>query len=417
MFQRRIVVTGLGAVTPLGLDVETSFKGLLEGKSGVTVFDRFDMTGYAAKIAGTVKGFELSPSIADKKEARRMDTFVQFAVACADQAIRDSGIDLDKVDRDRFGALIGSGIGGLAVIEEQNRIIYEKGPGRVNPFLIPMLIVNMAPGHVAIKFGLRGPNICVATACATGNHAIGDAAWIISRGDADIMIAGGTEAAITPLGLAGFCSARALSTRNDSPETASRPFDRDRDGFVMGEGCGLLILEELEHAKKRGAKIYAEIGGYGLSDDAHHMTAPPEDGNGAYRAMKMALDNAKVRPEEVDYVNAHGTSTPLGDKAETLAICRLFGEHATSKKLWISSTKSMTGHLLGAAGGVESVACIKMLQTGKIHPTINQFNSDPDCGLDYVPNQAREKKIKYALNNSFGFGGVNACLLLKTFED
>ena len=416
MFQRRVVITGIGAVTPLGNDIETSFKAMLEGKSGVGLISNFDCSKHDARIAGTVKNFELSPQLADKKEIRRMDYFVQYAVASADMAIVDAGIDLSKVDRERFGVLIGSGIGGLRVIEEQNQILTERGPGKVNPFLIPMLIVNMAPGHVSIKFGLKGPNSCVATACATGNHAIGDAAHIVGRGDADIMIAGGTESAITPLGLAGFCQARALSTRNESPEQASRPFDKDRDGFVMGEGCGLLILESLDHAKARGARIYGEIVGYGLSGDAHHMTAPPEDGNGAYRAMKMALDNAKVNPAQVDYVNAHGTSTPLGDVVETLAMKRIFGDHATSKKLWISSTKSMTGHLLGAAGGVEAAACVKMIQTGKIHPTINQTTPDPECDLDYVPNTAREKKLTYVLSNGFGFGGVNASLLFKSFE-
>jgi 3-oxoacyl-[acyl-carrier-protein] synthase II len=416
MFQRRVVVTGIGAVTPLGNDIETSFKAMLEGKSGVGLITAFDASKHDARIAGTVKNFTLSEQLADRKEQRRMDFFVQYAVASADMAIKDAGIDLEKVNRDRFGVLIGSGIGGLRIIEEQHSILLEKGPGRVNPFLIPMLIVNMGPGHVAIKFGLRGPNSCVATACATGNHAIGDASHIVARGDADIMIAGGTESAITPLGLAGFCSARALSTRNDDPAAASRPFDKDRDGFVMGEGAGLLILESLEHAKARGARIYAEVVGYGLSDDAYHMTAPPEDGNGAFRAMEMTLKNAKVNPEQVDYCNAHGTSTPLGDKAETLAIKRLFKDHATSKKLWISSTKSMTGHLLGAAGGVEAAACIKMMQTGKVHPTINQATPDPDCDLDYVPNVARERKLNYVLSNSFGFGGVNATLLFKAFE-
>ncbi len=416
MFQRRVVVTGIGAVTPLGNDIETAFKAMLEGKSGVGRITAFDTSGQDAHIGGCIKNFELSPQLADKKEIRRMDFFVQYAIAAADMAIKDAGISLDKVNRERFGALIGSGIGGLRIIEEQHQILMERGPGKVNPFLIPMLIVNMAPGHVSIKFGLRGPNSCVATACATGNHAIGDAAHIIARGDADIMVAGGSESAITPLGLAGFCQARALSTRNDSPEQASRPFDKDRDGFVMGEGCGLLILESLEHAKARGARIYAELVGYGLSGDAHHMTAPPEDGHGAYQAMKMALDNARVNPEQVDYVNAHGTSTPLGDLVETLAMKRIFGDHAISKKLWISSTKSMIGHLLGAAGGVEAAVCIKSIQTGKVHPTINQTSPDPQCDLDYVPNTARERKLTHVLSNGFGFGGVNASLLFKAFE-
>jgi 3-oxoacyl-[acyl-carrier-protein] synthase II len=417
MFQRRVVITGVGGVTPLGNDIETSFKAMLEGKSGVGLITSFDASKHDARIAGTIKNFELSPQLADKKEIRRMDYFVQYAVASADMAIRDAGIDLEKTDKERFGVLIGSGIGGLRIIEEQNQILMERGPGKVNPFLIPMLIVNMAPGHVSIKFGLKGPNSCVATACATGNHAIGDAAHIIGRGDADMMLAGGTESAITPLGLAGFCQARALSTRNDAPAQASRPFDKDRDGFVMGEGCGLLILEALEHATARGARIYAELVGYGLSGDAYHMTSPPEDGNGAFRAMKMALDNGRIRPEQVDYVNAHGTSTPMGDVVETLAMKRIFGDHATSKKLWISSTKSMVGHLLGAAGGVEAAICVKMIQTGKIHPTINQTSPDPDCDLDFIPNTAREKKLTYVLSNGFGFGGVNASLLFKAFRD
>jgi 3-oxoacyl-[acyl-carrier-protein] synthase II len=363
-----------------------------------------------------VKGFALDPSVVDKKDARRMDYFVQYAMAATHEALRDSGLDLNAENLERFGCLIGSGIGGLGVIEEQHRILTEKGPGRVNPFLIPMLIVNMAAGQVAIKWGFKGPNSAVATACATGNHAIGDAGEIIKRGDADIMVAGGTEGAITPLGIAGFCSARALSERNDDPTAASRPWDRDRDGFVMGEGCGLLVLEELEHAKKRGARIYGELIGYGMSDDAYHMTAPPEDGNGAMRAMQAALKDAQVSPDQVDYINAHGTSTPLGDKAETLAVKRVFGAHVTDKKAWISSTKSMIGHLLGAAGGVEAVATVKMLQTGKVHPTINLVNQDPDCDLDYVANTARERKLKIVLSNGFGFGGVNASLLFKAFE-
>lgn len=394
MFARRVVITGIGAVTPLGNDIETTFQALLEGKSGVGMITAFDASKHDCHIAATVKNFTLSEQISDRKEQRRMDFFVQYAMASADMALRDSGIDLEKVNRERFGVLVGSGIGGLKVMEDQHQILMEKGPSRVSPFMIPMLIINMAPGHIAIRWGLKGPNISVATACATGNHAIGDAAQIISRGDADIMLAGGTESAITPLGLAGFSNARALSTRNDDPTAASRPFDLDRDGFVMGEGAGVLLLESLEHAKARGAKIYGELIGYGLSDDAHHMTAPPEDGNGAFRAMKMALDNAKVNPDQVEYVNAHGTSTPLGDKAETLAIKRLFKDHATSKKMWVSSTKSMVGHLLGAAGGVEAAACLKMMQTGKIHPTINLKTPDPDCDLDYVPNTTRERKVK-----------------------
>jgi 3-oxoacyl-[acyl-carrier-protein] synthase II len=414
--ERRVVVTGLGAITPLGNDVETSFNAMLAGKSGIGAITRFDASRHSTRIAGEVRGFALDPAVADKKDARRMDYFVQYAMAATHEALRDSGLDLGAENMERMGCLIGSGIGGLGVIEDQYKILLEKGPGRVSPFLIPMLIVNMAAGQVAIKWGFKGPNSAVATACATGNHAIGDAGEIIKRGDADIMVAGGTEGAITPLAIAGFCSARALSERNDDPTRASRPWDKDRDGFVMGEGCGLLVLEELEHAKKRGARIYGELVGYGMSDDAYHMTSPPEDGNGAMRAMQAALKDAQTAPDQVDYINAHGTSTPLGDKAETLALKRVFGAHVTDKKAWISSTKSMIGHLLGAAGGVEAVASVKMLQTGKVHPTINLDTPDPDCDLDYVPNVARERKLKVVLSNGFGFGGVNASLLFKAFE-
>jgi 3-oxoacyl-[acyl-carrier-protein] synthase II len=410
--RRRVVVTGLGAVTPLGNDVRTTWDGLLAGKSGVAPITRWDASQHSTRIAGMTKDFVLDPAVVDKKDARRMDWFVQFAMAATHEALTDAGFsDLSKVDLERFGVLIGSGIGGLGVIEEQTRILLEKGPGRVNPFLIPMLIVNMASGQVAIKWGFKGPNSAVATACATGNHAIGDAAEVIRRGAADVMIAGGAEGAITPLGLAGFCQARAVSERNDEPEKASRPFDKGRDGFVMGEGSGLLILEDYEHAKARGARIYGELLGYGMSDDANHMTAPPEDGNGAMRAMQAALKDAGLAPDKVDYCNAHGTSTPLGDKAETLAIKRVFGAHATDKKLWISSTKSMIGHLLGAAGGVEAVASLKMLSSGKIHPTINLTDPDPDCDLDYVPNTARERQCQIVMSNGFGFGGVNATLI------
>ncbi|HTB22066.1 MAG TPA: beta-ketoacyl-ACP synthase II [bacterium] len=415
--RRRVVVTGLGAVTPLGNDVETFFQGLLEGRSGIGPITRWDPSRHTTHIAGMVKDFSLDPAVADKKDARRMDWFVQFAMASTQQALADAGLsDLSKLDLERFGVLIGSGIGGLGVIEEQVAILLEKGPSRVSPFLIPMLIVNMASGQVAIRWGFQGPNSAVATACATGNHALGDAAEIIRRGAADLMVAGGTEGAITPLGLAGFCSARALSTRNNEPTRASRPFDKERDGFVMGEGCGLLILEELEHAKARGARIYAEVLGYGMSEDANHITAPPEDGNGAMRAMQAALKDAEVPADSIDYVNAHGTSTPAGDKAETLAMKRVFGAHATDRKLWISSTKSMTGHLLGAAGGIEAVACVKMMQSGKVHPTVNLENPDPDCDLDYVANATRERKLKRVMSNGFGFGGVNASLVFGSFE-
>jgi len=411
------VVTGLGVATPLGNDVESYFQGLLEGRSGIGPITRWDASRHTTHFAGMVKDFSLPVEVADKKDVRRMDWFVQFAMHSAKQALDDAGLgDLSGVDLERCGVLIGSGIGGLGVIEEQVAILLEKGPSRVNPFLIPMLIVNMASGQVAIRWGFKGPNSAVATACATGNHALGDATEVIRRGAADLMVAGGTEGAITPLGLAGFCSARALSTRNDDPAHASRPFDLDRDGFVMGEGCGLLILEELEHARARGVRIYAEILGYGMSEDANHVTAPPEDGNGAMRAMVAALKDAQAPADSIDYVNAHGTSTPLGDKAETLAMKRVFGAHATDKKLWISSTKSMTGHLLGAAGGIEAVACVKMIQTGKVHPTANLAKPDPDCDLDYVPNVARERALRRVMSNGFGFGGVNASLVFGAFE-
>ncbi len=415
--RRRVVVTGMGVATPIGNDVETYFAALLAGRSGIAPITRWDASRHATRFAGMVKDFQLAPEVADKKDLRRMDWFVQFAMHSANQALSDAGLsDPSGLDLDRCGVLVGSGIGGLGVIEEQNAILLEKGPGRVNPFLIPMLIVNMASGRVAIRWGFRGPNSAVATACATGNHALGDATEVIRRGAADLMVAGGTEGAITPLGLAGFCNAGALSARNDAPERASRPFDKDRDGFVMGEGCGLLILEELEHARRRGARIRAEVLGYGMSDDAHHVTAPPDDGNGAVRAMRAALQDAACPADQVDYVNAHGTSTPLGDKAETLALKRVFGSHATDGKLWVSSTKSMTGHLLGAAGGIEAVACVKMIETGKVHPTANLDTPDPECDLDYVPKTARERRLRRVMSNGFGFGGVNATLVFGAFE-
>jgi 3-oxoacyl-[acyl-carrier-protein] synthase II len=413
--QRRVVITGLGAITPLGNDVESTWQALLAGKSGAGPITQFDASAFDTRFSCEVKGFQVEQYIADKKEARRMDPFVQFAVAAARQALDDSGLDLDKEDRERIGVLVGSGIGGLRVIEAQHKVLLEKGPGRVNPFLIPMLIINMAPGQIAIHYGLKGPNFSIATACATGNHSIGEARNTVVRGYADIMVAGGTESSITPLGLAGFCSAKALSTRNDDPQAASRPWDKDRDGFVMGEGCGLLILEELEHAKARGARIYCEIVGYGLSDDAYHMTSPPADGEGGARAMAMALKDAGLAADQVDYVNAHGTSTHVGDAAETLGIKKVFGAHAKNG-LWISSTKSMTGHLLGAAGGVESVVAAKTIQTGLVHPTINLHNPDEGCDLDFVPLKARERKVKTVLSNSFGFGGHNASLMFRAFE-
>ncbi|MFN4318865.1 MAG: beta-ketoacyl-ACP synthase II [Aquificaceae bacterium] len=410
--KRRVVITGLGVVSPIGTGVEKFWSNLIAGVSGVDTIKRFDPAeiGLPVHIAAEVKDFEAEKYF-DKKDAQKVSDFIKFAVAAAEEAIKDSGLLEGKWDPYKVGVIIGTGIGGLKDIEEQQKVLMEKGPRRVSPFFIPYGISNMASGLVAIRFGFKGPNYCVVSACATGNHAIGDAMRLIQKGDIDVAIAGGCESAITPLGVAGFASMRALSTRNHEPQKASRPFDRDRDGFVMGEGAGILVLEEYEHAKARGAKIYAELVGYGATDDAYHITAPCVDGEGAYMCMKLALEDAKVKPEEIDYINAHGTSTPLNDKSETLAIKRLFGEHAY--KLKISSNKSMIGHLLGAAGAVEAVATAKTVQTGIIPPTINLENPDPECDLDYVPNKAIEYLVNYALSNSFGFGGTNACLLFK----
>ncbi|MEJ7619226.1 MAG: beta-ketoacyl-ACP synthase II [Aquificaceae bacterium] len=409
---RRVVITGLGAVTPIGTGVQKFWENLIAGVSGVDIIKRFDPieAGLTVHIAAEVKDFEPERYF-DKKEAQKVSDFIKFAVAASEEAIKDSGLLESKYDPYRVGVIIGTGIGGLRDIEEQQKVLMEKGPRRVSPFFIPYGISNMASGLVAIRFGFKGPNYCVVSACATGNHAIGDAMRLIQRGDIDVAIAGGCESAITPLGVAGFASMRALSTRNDEPQRASRPFDADRDGFVMGEGAGILVLEEYEHAKARGAKIYAELVGYGATDDAYHITAPCADGEGAYMCMKLALEDAGIRPEEVDYINAHGTSTPLNDKSETLAIKRLFGEHAY--RLKISSNKSMIGHLLGAAGAVEAVATVKTIETGIIPPTINLENPDPECDLDYVPNKAINYPVRYALSNSFGFGGTNACLVFK----
>ncbi len=410
--KRRVVVTGLGVVSPIGTGVEKFWSNLIAGVSGVDIIRRFDPVelGLPVHIAAEVKDFEPEKYF-DKKEIQKVSDFIKYAVAAAEEAIKDSGLLESKFDPYRVGVIIGTGIGGLRDIEEQHKILMEKGPRRVSPFFIPYGISNMASGLVAIRFGFKGPNYCVVSACATGNHAIGDAMRLIQKGDIDVAIAGGCESAITPLGVAGFASMKALSTRNHEPQKASRPFDRDRDGFVMGEGAGILVLEEYEHAKARGAKIYAELVGYGATDDAYHITAPCADGEGAYMCMKLALEDAGVKPEEIDYINAHGTSTPLNDKSETLAIKRLFGEHAY--KLKISSNKSMIGHLLGAAGAVEAVATVKTIQTGIIPPTINLENPDPECDLDYVPNKAIEYPVVYALSNSFGFGGTNASLLFK----
>lgn len=409
---RRVVVTGLGVVTPIGTGVEKFWKNLIAGVSGIDIIRRFDPVelGLSVHIAGEVKDFDPEKYF-DKKEAQKVSDFIKFAVASAEEAIKDSGLLESGFNPYRVGVIVGTGIGGLRDIEEQQKVLMEKGPRRVSPFFIPYGISNMASGLIAIRYGFKGPNYCVVSACATGNHAIGDGMRLIQRGDIDVAIVGGCESAITPLGVAGFASMRALSTRNHEPQKASRPFDRDRDGFVMGEGAGILVLEEYEHAKARGAKIYAELVGYGATDDAYHITAPCADGEGAYMCMKLALEDAGVSPEQVQYINAHGTSTPLNDKAETLAIKRLFGEHAY--RLKISSNKSMIGHLLGAAGAVEAVATVKTIETGIIPPTINLENPDPDCDLDYVPNKAIEYPVEYALSNSFGFGGTNASLLFR----
>ncbi|MDM7273985.1 beta-ketoacyl-ACP synthase II [Sulfurihydrogenibium azorense] len=413
---RRVVITGLGAVTPIGNNVKDFWTSLVNGVSGIDVIKRFDpiAIGLPVIIAGEVKN--LNPeNFLDSKELKRMSDFVKFAVIAAKEAIEDSGLDLDKIDLTRAGVIVGTGIGGLRDIEEQQKVVMEKGVKRVSPFFIPSGISNMASGYISIEFGFKGPNSCVVTACATGTHSIGDAFKIIQRGDADIMIAGGTESAITPLGVAGFANMKALSTRNNEPQKASRPFDAQRDGFVMGEGAGVVVLEELEHAKKRGAKIYAEVVGYGLTGDAYHITAPCADADGAIRVIKMALNDARVNPEEVDYVNAHGTSTPLNDKIETLAIKQVFKDHAY--KLKISSNKSMIGHLLGAAGAVEAVATALTIKEGIIPPTINYEYPDPECDLDYVPNKAIQYPVKVAISNSFGFGGTNGCLVFKAYED
>lgn len=407
--QRRVVVTGLGVISPVGIGKESFWKNLCAGKSGVSRFTRFNVEDYPTQIGAEVRDFEPHDYI-EKKDLRRMDRFGQFAVAAAGMALKDARLNGD-FDSERAGVSIGSGIGGIITIEEQIKILNEKGVRRVSPFFVPMLIANMASGYVSMEFGLKGPNTTLVTACATGTHSLGEAFRSIQRGDADLMVAGGSEAAFTPVAFAGFCAMRAMSTRNNEPERASRPFDRDRDGFVMGEGAGVLVLELLEHATRRGARIYAEICGYGLSGDAYHVTAPEPDGSGAIRCMTMALHDAGLNPSEIDYINAHGTSTDLNDKTETLAIKAVFGEHAY--RLAVSSTKSMIGHLLGAAGGVEAIASVLSIDTGVIPPTVNYENKDPECDLDYVPNRARERKIFVAMSNSFGFGGTNASLVFK----
>jgi 3-oxoacyl-[acyl-carrier-protein] synthase II len=413
MLKRRVVVTGMGMVSPLGMGVEKTWNALIQGKSGVGRITRFDSTGFDTQIAAEVKDFAPENFI-DKKEARRMDIFIQYAVAAAVMAMGDSQFKITPQNAERVGVVVGAGLGGLTTIESYHKILLEKGPGRISPFFIPMLIVNEAPGHISMRFGAKGPNSSVVTACATGNHNIGDAWKMIQRGDADAIIAGGVESTITPLAVGGFNAMKALSTRNSEPEKASRPFDKDRDGFVMGEGAGIILLEEMEQALKRGAKIYAEIVGYGLTGDAYHITAPAPDGEGAARCMAMALKDAGIRPEEVDYINAHGTSTDYNDLYETIAIKTVFKEHA--RKIPVSSTKSMTGHLLGGAGGVESIFTVLTIFQGVIPPTINYETPDPNCDLDYVPNVARKAEVRVALSNSFGFGGTNAVLVFKKFE-
>ncbi len=413
MEKRRVVITGIGTVTPVGNTKDEFWNSMCEGKSGGGQVSYFDAAEFNSHIDAEVKNFDPTVSIG-RKELKRMDRFVQFAVCASQMASVDSGLELDKEDVTRIGVLVGTGIGGLHVVEEQQKKYLEHGPKKISPFLIPMLIVNMAPGQISINLGLKGPNSCVTTACATGGHSIGDAFKIIARGDAEAMFAGGTESCITPLGFGGFCALKALTTRNDDPVKASRPFDKNRDGFLMGEGAGIVVLEELEHAKARGAEIYAEIVGYGMSGDAYHMTAPDPTAEGAARCMQVALDDGGINIEEVSYINAHGTSTPMNDRVETLAIKTTFGDYA--KKVAISSTKSMTGHLLGAAGGIECAAAALAIKYGVIPPTINYETPDPDCDLDYVPNTARKQEVKVAISNSLGFGGHNVTLVLKKYE-
>lgn len=409
---QRVVITGLGAITPLGLGVDSFFQGLLDGKNGISKVESFDTEKFTCKIGGEIKDFDAT-NYMDPKEARRNDRFVHFAFAATKQAVADAGLNMDQEDPDRVGVFIGSGIGGMDTIEKNCIKLIEGGPRKVSPFMIPALISNMASGVIGIELGAMGPNFSIVSACATGAHSIGESLKTLRLGEADVMIAGGSEATITSLSYAGFCSMKAMSTNNDDPEHASRPFDLNRDGFVMGEGAGVVVLETLEHARKRGAKIHCELVGYGASCDANHITAPHPEGKGLIGAMKRALHSAQLNTTDVDYINAHGTSTPYNDRFETMAVKTLFGEHV--KNVPMSSTKSMTGHLLGAAGGVESVACVRMLETGMLAPTINYQEPDPDCDLDYVPNEAREAKIAVAMSNSLGFGGQNASLVFKTY--
>ena len=410
MSKRRVVITGLGTVSPVGLDVSSSWENILAGKSGIGPIEHFDISEFTVRFGGTVKGFDPGDLI-PAKDTKKMDMFIQYGIAAAAEAMKDSGLEITDANAERVGVAIGSGIGGIGVIEKNHEIILQKGPRKVSPFLIPASIINMISGHVSINYGLKGPNIALVTACATATHSIGDAARIIEYGDADVMLAGGAERASTPSSMAGFAAARALSTRNDDPTTASRPWDRDRDGFVLSDGAGVVVLEEYEHAKNRGANIYAEVIGYGMSGDAYHMTSPSEGGDGAKRCMQYAMRNAGINSDEVDYINAHGTSTPAGDKAEVFAVKGAFGNHAS--KIAMSSTKSMTGHLLGAAGGIEAIYTALAIRDQVAPPTINIFNQDPECDLDFVPGTAREMKIDIALSNSFGFGGTNGTLVFR----
>jgi 3-oxoacyl-[acyl-carrier-protein] synthase II len=418
MSERRVVITGMGVVTPIGNDLKTFWRNLLAGVSGIRRITAFDPTEYACKIAGEVRDFNPLPYFNNPKDVRRTDRYAHLLMAAAKMAMADSGVDLEKTNRERFGCMCSSGIGGLLTLETQHSLLLTKGPRRVSPFMIPMMISNMGGGVISMEFGLQGPNICTVTACATANNSIGEAWRIIKFGDADAFLAGGTEASVIPLGVSGFDAMKALSNRNDDPDRASRPFDRDRDGFVLSEGAGALVIEELEHARRRGARIYCELAGYGVTADAYHMTSPLPEGTGAARCMAMALKHAKVNPEEVDYINAHGTSTGLGDVCETKAIKRVFGDHATKPAgMLVSSTKSMIGHTLGAAGAIEMAACVLAMRDSLVPPTINLDNPDPECDLDYVPHKAREREVRVAVNNSFGFGGHTATLVAMEFVD
>ncbi|MBI5739758.1 MAG: beta-ketoacyl-ACP synthase II [Nitrospirae bacterium] len=411
--KRRVVITGVGMITPLGTGTEKSWNGLIEGRSGIRKITHFNPEGLPCQIAAEVPDFEIDRFI-EIKEQKKMDRFIHFGLAAATMAMEDSGLKVTESNADRTGVIVGAGMGGLSSIEHYNQVLLEKGAKRVSPFFVPMTIINLAAGQISIRFGAKGPNLAVSTACATGTHAVGDAFKLVRHGTADAMICGGAESVISPLGIAGFTSMKALSTRNGEPEKASRPFDKDRDGFVMGEGAGVLVIEELEHAVNRGARIYAELIGYGMSSDAYHITSPAPNGEGAAKCMGYALKDAGIRPDEVDYINAHGTSTKYGDELETIAIKHVYGEHAY--KLCVSSTKSMIGHLLGASGGVEAVICALGVYNGIVPPTINLDNPDTECDLDYVPHKARPLDVNIAMSNSFGFGGTNACIIIKKFS-